>query len=485
MLFILFSIFYSLDDTKEAFINNFNNINSPIRIASEFEPEYIEVEEAKGKYANSTYINIYKIPSNKFTYESSGDHVDNPLSNAFDGRLNTFWASSVVANGSSTAFININFTNLVIIEGIIYSPSYINTSPGIRRYDGFPLILNIYTSINEDEFILRYVLHGSPEPTDNWDDVQYIFGEAVWCNKLKIEFINVTYNNFHGNDTYPSCAEITFMTLPDEYLPTVTQSPTQTPLQSNLFSLSGVFTSSNIFTESNIFTPSNIYTRSSIFTQSNKFTPSSVYTRSSIFSCSNLFTPSNIYTKSSIFSSSHIFIKSNTFTSSRTFNSLSKTPSIKITCSVSYYITMVEKKSVTFSMSLLFLDIMTKSYIDDINGYIDVLLQTYTYKYFPYIIKYLSPSFIATNLFIKYTHKNKISSEQLIGITCGAASIFFLLIGLAIMIANKNLINKFNGIDDDTYEYTESDDVYVVDKNGVESNDERMELQDNLISNSS
>lgn len=74
---------------------------------------------------------------------------------AFDNKDKTFWASSTVVTETTKNCITINFTNRTV-------------TPNTRRYDGYPLILNVYTSINKDDFRLRYTFNGSPTPIDFW-----------------------------------------------------------------------------------------------------------------------------------------------------------------------------------------------------------------------------------------------------------------------------------------------------------------------------
>ena len=67
------------------------------------------------------------------------------------------------------------------------------------------------------------------------------------------------------------------------------------------------------------------------------------------------------------------------------------------------------------------------------------------YKYEPYIINYLSPTYIYIPISIQIDfNKKSISSEQLIGIAYGSVSIFFfLIVSLIIFIQRKIKSNKY------------------------------------------
>ena len=67
-------------------------------------------------------------------------------------------------------------------------------------------------------------------------------------------------------------------------------------------------------------------------------------------------------------------------------------------------------------------------------------------KYIPYIIRFLSPVYVPTIVFIPIkNNKRKISSVQLIGIACGSASVFFLILGIVIVsLKRKYFINDIS-----------------------------------------
>lgn len=86
------------------------------------------------------------------------------------------------------------------------------------------------------------------------------------------------------------------------------------------------------------------------------------------------------------------------------------------------------------------------SYLEDGNTYSLIITQSEFEKYFPYIIRFLSPVYVPTIVFIPIkNNKYKISSEKLIGIVCGSVSVFFLILGVIILsIKRKYFVNDIS-----------------------------------------
>ncbi|KAK8865060.1 hypothetical protein M9Y10_010590 [Tritrichomonas musculus] len=216
MLFTLFyiSVFSSF---KEQF-------NTRSYLSSSIKNDGIPPAEAVGNYVDNNYLAKYKIPNSAFNCESPGDQTNRPISNAFDGQDNTFWASSIVNNDTVKGHLIFEFTSLTCIEALIFGPAYStnrNVQPNTRRYDGYPTTLKIYTSINNEDFKLKYTFTGSPKPTDLWHRIQFVFPDTVWCNKIKLEFTDVTLDVSFGNQHTAAAAEIYFVSpkLEHESLP--------------------------------------------------------------------------------------------------------------------------------------------------------------------------------------------------------------------------------------------------------------------------
>ncbi|MDE7167233.1 MAG: M60 family metallopeptidase [Clostridia bacterium] len=147
---------------------------------------------ASGKYLNADYLSVYKVPTDMMTYESAGGEANGkPLSNAFDGNWNTFWATGRENNGQNSnnpAFLNaitVTFSQPVTIESIIYAAS------SERLGHGYPITLNIYTA-NGGELSL----YGTCNSNATNDRVLFTLQEAVTVTQVKFEFRKV--NTMHN-----------------------------------------------------------------------------------------------------------------------------------------------------------------------------------------------------------------------------------------------------------------------------------------------
>lgn len=98
------------------------------------------------------------------------------------------------------------------------------------------------------------------------------------------------------------------------------------------------------------------------------------------------------------------------------------------------------------------------------NSYIETNVETGLYEYFPYVIHFLSPSYVPIQIQIELREpKKKITQEQLIGFICGGTAVFFLILGIIIMIVRKA---QMKGIEYGS-DYLLSDSSY---NNNIETN---------------
>lgn len=273
-----------------------------------------------------------------------------------------------------------------------------------------------------------------------------------------------------------------------EYSPRFSQSNFFT--NSNLFSKSGLFSNSKAFSKSNIFTNSDRFgatkrfTKSSYFTRSNYFTESSHFTKSSHFSKTDVFSeshtliikttrafsksnffsrssefsesdklPTNSFTGSKEFTKSDVFTASDVFTSSVEFTdsalmipTVTPSPSNEkesLSRSVSISLTYVKSVSKTASfinsltMSCFFSD--STCYIT----YINVLAVTPI----PYIIYYLSPTYLEMMVAVNNNMKRKgLNQQQVIGVSCGSAAVFFFILSVGIFIYRKKHFKMYSDL---------------------------------------
>ncbi|KAK8898205.1 hypothetical protein M9Y10_000480 [Tritrichomonas musculus] len=87
------------------------------------------------------------------------------------------------------------------------------------------------------------------------------------------------------------------------------------------------------------------------------------------------------------------------------------------TISISLSLTMVSIKSVSFSIS--YYPLNSK------------------YSCFPYVIQFLSPSYVPTYIKLIIRPPKGQNSSQLIGIVCGSAALFFSTLGIVIILIRK------------------------------------------------
>ena len=185
-------------------------------------------------------------------------------------------------------------------------------------------------------------------------------------------------------------------------------------------------------------------------TKTMEFSTSDRFTSSNLFSPSNnLLLPSNQFSLSNQFSSTNQFSSSNHFSPSQNPTVFVKTKRPIYSNSVS--LTYVLRKSISFSISFFLSNTYSISFNKEENTYVIVSAETNYYSYFPYIIRFLSPSYVETYISINKIIKKTITQEQLIGITCGSASVFFLVLGVIILFIrhrneSKQIYDEFEDI---------------------------------------
>lgn len=130
---------------------------------------------------------------------------------------------------------------------------------------------------------------------------------------------------------------------------------------------------------------------------------------------------------------SNIFIGSeNTYSDYLTSSNGSPFDAKRFTYSISFSVTFFVIRSVSFSFSYSLSNIYSFNSNEEF-----IILQTYSLHLFPYIIHYLSPSYVPS--YIPFLiRKARITAEQLIGIVCGTTAIFFFILYIIIRIVNKS-----------------------------------------------
>lgn len=181
------------------------------------EVQTAQIQGAKDNYANSEYIKERLIPSDQYTAIVSSERDNYPLTNAFDGKDNTYWVAKDINTETFKNYIIFRFKSTKRIEAFLYYTAY-SAKNGIRLYDGFPLELTVYTSIGNEYFKPACVFTSDKQ----WPDLrfQFVFPQDIICDKLKIEFTRITNcESFGLNELVPASGEITLISkLTDEFI---------------------------------------------------------------------------------------------------------------------------------------------------------------------------------------------------------------------------------------------------------------------------
>ncbi|KAK8883816.1 hypothetical protein M9Y10_042915 [Tritrichomonas musculus] len=194
--------------------------------------DIIATEPATGNYNDTQYLNDNRISSTKFTATTTGDQSGHPIENAFDSSKDTFWASSIASNDTFQSTIEFEFAELTTIEAIVIFPvfsTYHDSTGNITRsYDGFPTSLRVYGSTDDSTYKLHSVFIGTPASTEINELFQFAFKRAITCNKLKLEFTEVTLDVSFGNEYTAACGEL-YLIPSSEQTPIITRASTPLP----------------------------------------------------------------------------------------------------------------------------------------------------------------------------------------------------------------------------------------------------------------
>ncbi|KAK8846151.1 hypothetical protein M9Y10_020156 [Tritrichomonas musculus] len=155
-----------------------------------------------GDYTNSVYMNFHQIPNSQFNYSSSGDWNGHSISYAFDNNDKNFWIANTESDGTTGSNIIVNFHKTTLFEGFLMKGYEYS-----KKFHGFPLKVNLYASLNNEEFKLHAKFSGEPSGANEL--YQYIPLEKVLCDRIKIEFAQVTKDEKHSNSYSPIINNIT------------------------------------------------------------------------------------------------------------------------------------------------------------------------------------------------------------------------------------------------------------------------------------
>lgn len=155
-------------------------------------------------YSNDGYMRVHSISTSEFTFSGSEGMSSYPISNAFDGDSATYYIANVANSDTHKNFIEISFQKTETLELFLYDPVIIQ---GV--FQGYPTTINIYTSVGNDPYSFQMKISGPYDP--KWKRVCFKFKELITCDKLKIEFVEVTHQTIVGNSTNPSISNLYFI----------------------------------------------------------------------------------------------------------------------------------------------------------------------------------------------------------------------------------------------------------------------------------
>lgn len=172
-------------------------------------------EAVKGVYADNNYITLHEVPTNEFTYESTGSEKQGfPLSNAFDNNFKTYWSALYENNQTFKSSIIITFNEPKTIEAVLLDSAF--STKTIRRFDGYPTTFNIYTTLGQEPYKLGATFEQNPSAV-TWNRTQFAFTNPILCKKLKLEFAEVTPDASFSNSQ--KCAVVSGLFFIERFVP--------------------------------------------------------------------------------------------------------------------------------------------------------------------------------------------------------------------------------------------------------------------------
>ena len=101
-------------------------------------------------------------------------------------------ASQSSADSTTTTTFIFNFSKEVKFEAFLFDPVFIDETE-YYDYQGIPQAASVYTSIGDNPFTLNTKFTGGKP--EKWSRFQFVLSEVVTCDRLKIEFSNITKQN--------------------------------------------------------------------------------------------------------------------------------------------------------------------------------------------------------------------------------------------------------------------------------------------------
>lgn len=129
---------------------------------------HITAQQATGNYINGSYLDQnYASKSECSAAKTDGDQSGHSVDSRFDTG-SVHWAGSKPNTATFKNTLIFEFKKMQFIESIVYFPALSpNSTAHTRRYDGYPIVLNIYTTIDGEHSKFDIVETGMPPSTSS------------------------------------------------------------------------------------------------------------------------------------------------------------------------------------------------------------------------------------------------------------------------------------------------------------------------------
>lgn len=361
--------------------------------------------------------------------------------------------TNVSGNGVKIAYTLLNTGDKVQnVSFAIHADAEIVQNDRVPIYR-LPNMEGIWMKDNEYRLYLRFKKNGNFPPLDS---IWYGF----WNSRENYLWVNATKENYTTGDSGFTYSIQDRTMYPNQQLQFVSAATSDPDINLNeIFNApSDFFTPSNQFTPSYKFTTSSRFSKSYLFTNSNKFTSSQYFSLSLHFTKSELFAPSQYFTGSDIFTKTKVFTQTTQFTMSDVLtesNIFSDSFSFKPTPTESIFgQVMVESMSYSHTYKKVKTVVFKTDYISGTctvcysNSECELLYKCPTL--IPYIIYSYSPIYVLSNVYLCCVKKKTFTQAQLIGIISGSAAALFSIIGIVIIIKNRQNMYKDVSFQDDS-----------------------------------
>ncbi len=140
-----------------------------------------------GNFANAQYIEENSVPFSEMSFRSNCGGIPK---NAFDGNGSTRWTADFSITDELKNRVTVTFDKVTTLEAITYGGIYYTTDQ--RYFCGFPIVLKVYTSMEDYGDSELKQIFASSYPDRNWSNALFQFNQPLTCKRIVLEFCVVT-----------------------------------------------------------------------------------------------------------------------------------------------------------------------------------------------------------------------------------------------------------------------------------------------------